>query len=266
MPVARLHLITTDVSATDASAVVARARLALDAGAPSIQVRSKSTNDTARLELARALVVECARTGATCLIDDRADIALAVGAAGVHVGADDLPVAVVRSLLGPDAIIGATCRDAEQARRAADAGASYLGVGPVYPTTTKAGLPDPIGLAGLSAVTNAVDLPVIAISGITVARVAEVMAAGAHGVAVVAAIFGAADVGAATRAFLDAIEANGGTPASGATAEISAGRAMGAAAEIGVIGRIRPTDATGAMRTTRGVDAIDGATTAEVGR
>ena len=113
----------------------------------------------------------------------------------------------IRDRLGPDAIIGATCRDPEQARRALDDGASYLGVGPVYATTTKVGLPDPIGLAGLEAVAAAVDLPVIAISGITVARVAEVIEAGAHGLAVVAAVYGAPDVGAATRAFLAAIDA-----------------------------------------------------------
>jgi thiamine-phosphate pyrophosphorylase len=200
--IARLHLITPD--ALDAS-VATRTRTALAAGAPWVQVRTKARSDRDRLDMARAVGAACAEHGATCVVDDRADLALAVGAAGVHLGADDLPVAVVRALLGPDAIVGATCRNADDARRAADEGASYLGVGPVYATTTKTGLPDPMGLDGLEAVVAAVDLPVIAISGITVERVHEVLGVGAHGVAVVGAVFDAADVAAATRAFLDAL-------------------------------------------------------------
>ena len=202
MGIARLHLITPD--ATDAS-VLARTRAALAAGAPWVQVRTKRATDVARLALALDLAAACAAHGATCVVDDRVDVALAAGAAGVHVGAEDLPVAVARRLLGPAAIVGATCRDPEQARRARDDGASYLGVGPVYATTTKVGLPDPIGLAGLEAVARAVDLPVIAISGVTPGRVPEVLDAGAHGLAVVAAVYGADDVATATRAFLDAL-------------------------------------------------------------
>ena len=202
LAIARLHLITPD--ATDAS-VVARTRAALAAGVPWVQVRAKSATDPLRLAFATTIADACRSHGATCLIDDRADLAQATGAAGVHVGADDLPVHVVRRLLGPDAIIGATCRDAEQARRAVADGASYLGVGPIHATTTKVGLPDPIGLQGLAAVTRAVDVPVIAISGITVDRVRDVLDAGAHGVAVVAAIYDAPDVADAARAFLAVI-------------------------------------------------------------
>jgi thiamine-phosphate pyrophosphorylase len=197
-----LHLITPD--AVDAS-VPWRTQMALDAGAPWVQVRTKHATDRDRLTVAQSIRDACAEAGASCVIDDRTDVALAVRAGGVHVGADDLPVATVRAMLGPDAIVGATCRNADDARRAADDGASYLGVGPVFATTTKAGLPDPIGLAGLEAVVAAVQLPVIAISGITVDRVAQVLATGAHGVAVVGAIFDAPDVGEATRAFLDVL-------------------------------------------------------------
>jgi thiamine-phosphate pyrophosphorylase len=204
-----LHLITPD--AVDAS-VPWRTQLALDAGAPWVQVRTKHAADRDRLTIAQSVRDACAEAGATCLIDDRADLALAVRAGGVHVGADDLPVATVRTILGPDAIVGATCRNADDARRAADDGASYLGVGPVYATTTKTGLPDPIGLAGLEAVVAAVRLPVIAISGITVERVPELLAAGAHGVAVVRAIFDAPDVGEATHAFLDALGIDASRP------------------------------------------------------
>jgi thiamine-phosphate pyrophosphorylase len=121
------------------------------------------------------------------------------------VGDQDLPPSVARRLLGPDAIVGVTCRDPETARRAADNGATYLGVGPAYTTSTKRGLPPALGPHGIEAVANAVDLPVIAIAGITPHRVPELLDAGAHGVAVVSSVFGAADPAAATRRFLEAL-------------------------------------------------------------
>jgi thiamine-phosphate pyrophosphorylase len=177
----------------------------LAAGAPWVQVRVKVGTDRERLAVALDVVGSCAAAGATCVVNDRTDVALAAGAAGVHLGLDDLPVAAVRALVPAGFVVGATVRNPEQARRAADEGASYLGVGPVYPTTTKTGLPEPLGLTGLAAVAGAVDLPVVAISGVTVDRVPELLGAGAHGVAVVAAVFGAPDPAAATRAFLAAL-------------------------------------------------------------
>ena len=180
---------------------------ALDAGAPVIQFRAKGLDDSARLALAKSIVARCRRAGATCLIDDRVDIALACRADGVHLGDRDLPVAVARRLLGPDAIIGATARDAESGRARVREGADYLGVGPTYATTTKDGLPDPIGPAGVAVVAAAVDVPVIAIAGISLERVPEVMAAGAHGIAVVGAVSRADDPRQATADLLAAIEA-----------------------------------------------------------
>jgi thiamine-phosphate pyrophosphorylase len=165
----------------------------LQAGAPLVQVRTKAVDDRAQLEAASAVLGAARSAGATCLVNDRVDIALAAGADGVHVGANDLPAAVARRLLGPDAIVGATCRDAEDARRAVASGASYLGVGPVYATSTKTGLPEPMGPRGVEAVAAAVDVPVIAISGITVDNAAAVLDAGAWGVAVVGAVYGADD-------------------------------------------------------------------------
>lgn len=198
--IARLQLITPP--STDAS-VVARTRAALAAGASWVQVRTKPASDRARLDLATAVHAACAEHGATCLVDDRVDLTLAVGAAGVHLGVDDLPVALARRLLGPDALIGATCRTADDVARAADEGADYVGVGPVHATTTKTGLPEPIGPAGLAAIARRSTLPVIAISGITVSRVAEVLDAGAHGVAVVGAVYDAPDIGDAVASLLD---------------------------------------------------------------
>ncbi len=195
---------------TDLDATVHRLDVvddALDAGAPVIQVRAKELDDRALLELAESIVARCRAAGATCLIDDRVDVALACGADGVHLGDRDLPVAVARRLLGPDAIIGATARDAESGRARAREGADYLGVGPTYATTTKDGLPDPIGPAGVAVVAAAADIPVIAIAGISLERVPEVMATGAHGIAVVGAVSRAHDRGQATADLLAAIEA-----------------------------------------------------------
>jgi thiamine-phosphate pyrophosphorylase len=206
--IARLHVVTPDQADPTILASV------IDAGARWLQIRTKSGSDAERLARTVAVVAACRSAGATALVNDRVDLAAAAYADGVHLGLDDLPVAAARRLLdtslGPGAIVGATCRNPDQARLAAAAGASYLGVGPVYATTTKSGLPAPIGLAGLAAVVAAVDLPVIAISGIDLDRVPDVLATGAHGVAVVGAVFGAADPARATRHLLDAVD--GGTP------------------------------------------------------
>jgi thiamine-phosphate pyrophosphorylase len=198
----RLHLVTPAHTGPD---VIPALRAALDAGARHVQARTKAVDDRQRFAFTSRMQRVCADAGATLVVNDRVDLALAVHAAGVHVGDEDLPPAVARRLVGPDAIVGVTCRDPEAARRAADAGASYLGVGPAYATTTKAGLPDALGPRGIEAVARAVDLPVIAIAGITPARVPELLSAGAHGVAVVSAVFGVADPAEATRTFLEAL-------------------------------------------------------------
>jgi|GEM_PF-864868 len=161
----------------------------LCAGAPCLQLRCKHGTDAARFALAHLLRQQCVAHEAVFIVNDRVDIAMATDAHGVHVGAQDLPVAVVRRLVGVGRLVGGTCRDADTARRLEDSGADYLGVGPVYASFTKAGLPPPLGLDGLQKVAAAVDIPVIGIAGITPARVPEVLAAGAYGVAVIGAVF-----------------------------------------------------------------------------
>lgn len=188
--IAKLHLVTPPgVHGRD----FATTQALLRAGAPLVQVRTKDVDDRVRLEVASAVLDTARAAGARCLVNDRVDIALAAGADGVHVGAGDLPVAVARRLMGPAAIVGATCRNAEDARRAEGEGASYLGAGPVFATSTKTGLPDPIGPRGVEAVAAAVDIPVIAISGLTEHNACAVLDAGAWGVAVVGAVYGADD-------------------------------------------------------------------------
>ena len=113
-----------------------------------IQVRVEDeVSDRDAYELADAVLELCRPHGVLCLVNDRLHVALAVGADGGHVGAADLPVAVARRVLGPVSVLGATCRDVGAARAARRAGASYLGVGPAFETTTKAGLPSPPGRA-----------------------------------------------------------------------------------------------------------------------
>ncbi|WP_432900657.1 thiamine phosphate synthase [Micromonospora matsumotoense] len=201
----RLHLITDTRPGCDPLAVL-RAALPVARAELVVQVRvTDGTTDRQAYDLARRVRALCAPYGATCLVNDRLHVALAVHADGGHVGADDLPVAAARRVLGVDAVLGATAREPGAAGRAVAAGASYLGVGPCHRTTTKAGLPDPIGPAGIRAVAEAVAVPVIAIGGVTVATVPALRAAGAYGVAVVGALSTAADLGRATAELIAAL-------------------------------------------------------------
>lgn len=187
--VGRLHVIVDTLDL---------ARAALDGGADVVQVRLKDGTDRERFGRLVPVARLCADRGALCVVNDRVDMAVAAGAGGVHVGDDDLPVEAVRAVAGPGVVVGATARDAAGAARLARAGADYLGVGPCYATATKVGLPAAIGPAGLAAVAAAVDVPVVAIAGVTAGRVPELLAAGAWGVAVVGAVAGAPDPRAAT--------------------------------------------------------------------
>ena len=192
------------------------AEAALEGGAPTLQVRIKSGSDADRLHLAEAIATRCRAAGATCLVNDRADIAVVVGADGVHIGAEDLPVPAVRRVVGPDLLVGGTARDPETGRRLVGEGVSYLGVGPTFATRSKPGLPEPLGLEGVRAVVDAVDVPVVAIAGITSERVEDVLAAGAWGVAVIGAIADSPDPHSATHemvlAVTKAVDALGDAP------------------------------------------------------
>ncbi|WP_256517728.1 thiamine phosphate synthase [Paractinoplanes aksuensis] len=190
----RLHIVTDSLDVV---------RGVLGHGPVAVQVRVK-TNDREAYALTVAALELCRPAGALCLVDDRVGVALAAGADGVHVGADDLPVAAARRALGPHAILGATCRNPFSARTAVADGATYLGVGPAFATSSKTGLPDPIGPDGVAAVTRAVPgTPVIAIAGITPARVAEL---DCYGVAAISAV--ATDPAGATAAFLKELAAH----------------------------------------------------------
>jgi thiamine-phosphate pyrophosphorylase len=202
-PLGRLHIITDTRPDRDPLTVV---RAALSVGAPVVQVRVEDhATDREAYDLTVRVAALCAEYGASCLVNDRLHVALAAGAAGGHVGADDLPADAARRVLGPAAVLGATARSPQTALAAVAAGASYLGVGPAYATSTKPGLPAPIGPAGVAAVAAAVDVPVIAIGGVTAACVPDLLAAGAYGVAVVGAVSAAADPARATAALLSVL-------------------------------------------------------------
>ncbi|MFC3501368.1 thiamine phosphate synthase [Micromonospora krabiensis] len=201
----RLHLITDSRPGRDPLAVV-RAALSAARAELVVQVRVEDdATDRETYDLASRVVALCAPYRARCLVNDRLHVALAVDAAGGHVGADDLPVDAARRVLGPAALLGATARDPGTAAVAVAAGASYLGVGPCNATTTKDGLPAPIGVTGVRAVAEAVDVPVVAIGGVTAAQVPALRAAGAYGVAVVGALSAAADPARATAELLKAL-------------------------------------------------------------
>ena len=196
LAVPRLHVIADRASLADA---------ALRGGAPAVQVRIKGADDAEALAECERIVAAAQSVDAVVIVNDRADIALAAGADGVHGGADDLPVSALRRLLGPDRLVGGTARDPDTARRHQADGASYVGVGPVYASATKIGLPDPLGLAGVEKIAASIDIPVIAIAGITADRVPELLNAGVHGVAVIGAVAHADDPAAATAELLETL-------------------------------------------------------------
>lgn len=210
-PLSRLHIITDTRPGRDAVAVLRAALAAAASTEVTVQVRVEdSVTDREAYGFARTVMSLCTEHGVSCLVNDRLHVALAVGAAGGHVGAEDLPVAAARQVLGPAAVLGVTCRDPASAPAAVAAGASYLGVGPAFDTTTKDDLPAAIGPDGIAAVAAAVpDTPVIAIGGITPARTRSVLAAGAYGVAVVGALSRAVDPGAVVRELLAQVPPGG---------------------------------------------------------
>jgi thiamine-phosphate pyrophosphorylase len=178
------------------------ARAALEGGATMIQLREKDLSGDELLRLALELRSLARARGATFIVNDRVDIALASQADGVHLGEHDLPVAVARRLLGPDAIIGASVNNPRRAKEAQDAGASYLGVGPIFPTLSKADAGEAIGLAPLTDITRIASLPMLAIGGLACDNIARVIQAGADGIAVISAVVEAPDMAAAAAALL----------------------------------------------------------------
>ena len=177
-----------------------------------IQLRDKVAGPRQLLHEAREITQLCRARGVRFIVNDRLDLALAADADGVHLGQDDLPPKAARALLGAGKVLGVSTHSIEQALWAAEQGADYLGIGPIFATGTKATGYEPVGCDTIRQLRARIDLPLVAIGGITLSNVGEVIAAGAAGVAVISAIIGADDITAATAAFVTAIQqAKGGS-------------------------------------------------------
>ena len=164
-------------------------RLLTLGGASLIQLREKHLPPLDFFEQAKAAVAVAKQAGVQLLINDRVDIAIAAGAAGVHLGQDDMPPEAARKLLGPDAIVGYSTHNLDQAINATKLPIDYLAIGPIFSTTTKSDTAPVLGLEGLRAVRHAIGgFPLVAIGGITQANAHEVLEAGADSVAVISAI------------------------------------------------------------------------------
>lgn len=174
---------------------------ALRAGVTLLQYRSKYKDGGAMYQEALALKELCDRYDVPLIINDRVDVALAVGAAGVHVGQDDLPCSVVCQLVGSDFVIGVSAHNPEEARKAAADGADYLGCGAVFGTGTKAGVAK-LGLERLQNIRQAVTLPMVGIGGVKADNYAEVLATGADGAAIISGILAADDISAEVAKFV----------------------------------------------------------------
>ena len=172
---------------------------AISGGVTMVQYREKGATTRAMLEEAAALAALCRSRGVPFIVNDRADLALAVDADGLHVGQDDLPAPAARRIIGKGRLLGVSAGNFEEARRAAAEGADYIGASPVFSTPTKPDAPPPMGLDGLAALARGIGIPVVAIGGINARNAAAVLGAGAAGLAVVSAIVSADYAEAAAR-------------------------------------------------------------------
>jgi thiamine-phosphate pyrophosphorylase len=176
----------------------------ISGGARIVQYREKNLSDGERFSQALAMRKLTARTGALLIINDRIDVALAAGADGVHLGQGDLPVAAARQL-APELLIGASTHSLDDAITAQEAGADYVNIGPIFPTTTKEGLQDFLGPEAVAEIGPRLNVPFTVMGGITAGNMKEVLVRGARRIAVVTAVTEAADIAAAVRSLREII-------------------------------------------------------------
>ena len=192
----RLYAVTDRAWAADEDDFLAQVEAAIDGGATIVQLREKHLDEDAFLKEAERFVALCRRKGVISIINDNVEIAVRTSADGVHVGQEDLEAGRARALLGSDRIIGVSAHNVEEALAAQAAGADYLGVGAAFVSHTK-GDAKPIAVEAMAAITAAVDIPVVAIGGITRENLPTLAGRGLDGVAVVSALFAQKDVKAA---------------------------------------------------------------------
>lgn len=198
-------VLDAEVAAAHGWTLPALARAVLAGGARLLQVRAKTLPSGELLAISRSVVAEAAAAGAVVIVNDRADVALAAGASGVHVGQDDLSPSDARRIVGPERLVGISTHTSAQVAAACDSDADYIAVGPVFGTRTKQTGYDPVGLerVGEAAATGR---PVVAIGGITLGNAASVLAAGATSVAVISDLLAGGDPEARTRALVERLE------------------------------------------------------------
>lgn len=187
-----IYLLTDD-ACLKGRPLLACVEQALQGGVTLVQYRSKFKDGGPMYEEALTLKALCDSYNVPLIINDRVDVALAVGAAGVHVGQDDLPCRVVRNLVGADFIIGVSAHNPAEALRAIADGADYLGCGAVFGTATKPGVAK-LGLANLQAIRSVATIPMVGIGGVNASNYAEVLATGANGAAIISGILAAEDI------------------------------------------------------------------------
>ena len=181
-----IYLVTDD-GCLQGRALIDCVREALEGGVTLVQYRAKTASSAEMYDEALQLKALCDSFNVPLIINDRLDIAMAVGAAGVHLGQDDLPCAAARRILGEDYLIGVSAHNPAEAKAALQSGADYLGCGAVFGTATKADVKK-LGTEGLEAICKAKELPVVGIGGVTADNYREVRAAGADGAAIVSGI------------------------------------------------------------------------------
>ena len=197
----RLYAVTDRAWASGTEGLLRQVAEAIDGGAGIVQLREKHLGQADFLAEAERFVALCREKGAVSIINDNVDIAAQVGADGVHVGQEDLEAGRARELLGPDKVIGVSAHSVAEALAAQAAGADYLGGGAAFVTGTKTDA-KPISRETIRAITAAVDIPVVAIGGISRDNILELRDCGLDGVAVVSALFAQTDVKAAAEELL----------------------------------------------------------------
>ena len=200
----RLYLVTNRYQ-DSLESFLEKVETACRSGVTIVQLREKNLTTNQYYQLAKQVKEITDSYQVPLIIDDRLDVCLAVDAAGLHIGDDELPVSVARQVLGPDKILGVTAKTVKRALEAEEGGADYLGTGAIFPTTTKENAPITL-ISTLKTICQRVDIPVVAIGGLTSENIDQLAATGIAGVAVVRDLMQAEDIEAKTQAFLTKLD------------------------------------------------------------
>ena len=200
----RLYLVTNRYQ-DSLESFLEKIETACRSGVTIVQLREKNLTTNQYYQLAKQVKEITDAYQVPLIIDDRLDVCLAVDAAGLHIGDDELPVPVARQVLGPDKILGVTAKTVKRALEAEEGGANYLGTGAIFPTTTKENAPITL-ISTLKTICQRVAIPVVAIGGLTSDNIDQLMGTGIAGVAVVRDLMQAEDVEAKTQAFLTKLD------------------------------------------------------------